>query len=255
MCCYYGQWRGVRSTLASSDSQLPWIDYTCNYMISRIPGRPIWGQLSTDSASSRCSHGGVCADWKSHVQIFAKPGTRADGVFDPPCNWIWGLLRCRAQQIYRWSWGQSLPYQCAVDLAQYQRHCYRCDEHACEYVNQVHIKYICYGCCAWSCCRNRSIVWIICCFICSISAYTMSLWSEFTYSNWCSNSHMFMYSICNCSRNSKTANVFSWKATAQVSMTAYSRIVRQSILLFNEYIRIHFWAFDITHLHKIIALF
>ena len=79
----------------------------------------------------------------SAVQIFSKWGTVPCEVFGPPCNLIWDLLRCQALQIYKWLWGQFSPYECSIQLAQYQRHCYRCDEHACEYVYQVHIKYIC----------------------------------------------------------------------------------------------------------------
>src|SRR6056300_1678882 len=43
---------------------------------------------------------------------------------------------------------------------------------------------------------------------------------------------MFMYLICSSSFNSNTANVLSWNARAQVSMTAYMMRVRTSIQLF-----------------------
>ena len=45
---------------------------------------------------------------------------------------------------------------------------------------------------------------------------------------------MLRYSICNCSRSSNTAKVLSCKATAQVSMTAYVMMVRQSMELFKQ---------------------
>ena len=170
----------------------------------------------------------------SCVQIFSKWGTVLGEVSDPPCNLISRLLWCQVWRIYKWLWGQSSPYQSAVDFTQYDADCYRRDEYACEYVYQVHIKYICYGCSWWSCCNNWSIVCCICCCMCWISSYTTGLWSGLTYSNCNSNSHMLMYSICNCSFNSNTANVFSCKATAVVSMTAYRMMVRQSILYLND---------------------
>jgi len=169
----------------------------------------------------------------SCVQIFSKWGTVHDEVSDPPCNLIWDLLLCRALRIWQWLWGQFSPYQSSVDPAQYYADCYRCDEYACEYVYQVHIKYICYGCSWWSCCNNWSIVCCICCCMCSISSYTTERWSGFTYSNCSSNSHILMYSICNCSFNSNTANVLECRAYATVVSVMYMNNTRISIRLFN----------------------
>ena len=45
---------------------------------------------------------------------------------------------------------------------------------------------------------------------------------------------MLMYSICNCSRNSKTANVLSWKATTDTIIVQYKMKVRQSIHVFKS---------------------
>ncbi len=44
---------------------------------------------------------------------------------------------------------------------------------------------------------------------------------------------MFMYSICNCSRSSNTANVFKWNACATVVSMQYVINTRMSIRLFN----------------------
>ena len=41
-----------------------------------------------------------------------------------------------------------------------------------------------------------------------------------------------MYSICNCSRNSNTANVFSWNATATVESVMYMNNTRKNIRIF-----------------------
>ena len=38
--------------------------------------------------------------------------------------------------------------QCAVDVAQVQCDQNSTHEYPCQYVHQVHVKYICYGCCA-----------------------------------------------------------------------------------------------------------
>ena len=113
----------------------------------------------------------------------------------------------------------------------------------------LHIKYICYGCCEWSCSTNRSIMRCISDLMCCISSYTTARWCGSTYSNCWNNSHKFIMRICRSSFNSKTAKVFSWKATAEVSMTAYSMTVRTSIQLFNEYVWIHFFGSDRTHLY------
>ena len=94
--------------------------------------------------------------------------------------------------------------------------------------------YICYGCCAWSCSTSRSITRCISDRMCWISSYTTARWSGVTYSNWCSNSHMLMYSICNCSFSSNTANVFSWKAVATVVSIMYMTNTLRSILYLND---------------------
>jgi len=91
--------------------------------------------------------------------------------------------------------------------------------------------------------------------ICWISAYTHSRCSGVTYSSWCSSSHMFMYLICSSSLSSNTANVLSWKATAEVIMTAYKMRVRQSIQLFNEQFWVYICLFDGTHLTGVVLGF
>ena len=96
----------------------------------------------------------------------------------------------------------------------------------------LHIKYICYGCWPRSCCNNSWITrWISDC-MCPISVYTTRRCSWVTYSNWCSNSHMFMYSICNSSRSSNTAKVLRWNATAHTVMATYRMTARVNIRLF-----------------------
>jgi len=78
----------------------------------------------------------------------------------------------------------------------------------------------------------RSITRCISDCMCWISSYITARWSALTYSNWCNNSHILMYSICNCSRNSNTANVFSWNATATVESVMYRNTTRRSIGIF-----------------------
>ena len=94
--------------------------------------------------------------------------------------------------------------------------------------------YICQGCCVWSCCTSRSIMRCISERMCWISSYTTARWCGFTYSNWWSNSHILMYSICNCSFNSNTTNVFSWNATATVVSIMYMNNTLLSILYLND---------------------
>ena len=155
---------------------------------------------------------GYATFYFSCAKKFATAGTGPDGVVGPPCNWIWDPAQPRAPRTWPWSWGSLSPCQCPVDVSQVECDRYRWDEYACDDVYQVHVKYICYGCCVWSCCINSSTMRSISSLICCISSYTIARWCGSTYSNCWNNSHKFIMRICSSSFNSNTANVFSWNA-------------------------------------------